>query len=173
MKCQREATTGQSKRVLRSHTTQGGRSGESLDCYGRAGQPLPAWRSPIGCRVLPTLAVAVTSPPTLAACQSPGVTLRHTLALGETVRQMRTLLFFWPTRPHALPGAGWNSRQPYAYGVPLLTKGHFGNPCWKSRRRLSRLRTGGAFRCGCCGRGSRDRPGARLNFASGGVKSCV
>jgi hypothetical protein len=34
------------------------------------------------------LAVAVTSPPTMAACQSPGVTAtpRHALAFRETVR---------------------------------------------------------------------------------------
>jgi hypothetical protein len=55
------------------------------------------------------LAVAVTLPPTLAACQSPGVTVtpRHALALRETVRQQGIHFFVGRPVPR-MPGHGGN-----------------------------------------------------------------
>ena len=69
------------------------------------------WAVASGCRVLPTL----------AACQSPSVTLRHALALHETVRvslEFKESFFSRGNPSHALPPGGGISRQPCAFGVP-------------------------------------------------------
>ena len=120
---------GQSKRVLRK-LAMSGRATWRVSGLLRSSRStaLPAWRSRHG--TADTGCVQVTQ----QHRQGVTVTPRHALALGEIVGQMRTLLFFWPTRPHALPGAGGNSRQPFAYGVPPLAKGRFGNcpPCQAS-----------------------------------------
>lgn len=115
-------TPSQSKRVLRRLATSGG-------ALERVLSGLQVTRRTRSHRVTRARA----SPPTLAACQSPGVTDRLSPSRrvtrsrpGETVRQ-HGIPFFRRRDPSPRPAGGrGNSRQPFAIGVPLLTRGCFG-----------------------------------------------